>query len=192
MYAKISNNEIIQYPANPRADHPNVGFPDNWGGGDMFGDFYAIVQSVAPPSVNIGWSYTESSPTFNGNNWIQTWTTSLLPNEQIKQQVSNKRYEVEVGGVTVSNNTYSTDRESQTKYVAVALDISQSNTETWTINWKTSDGQFVNLNANQMLTVISTVRQHVQACFDKEAEYFNLIDTSNSSVIESTDFSTGW
>jgi hypothetical protein len=72
------------------------------------------------------------------------------------------------------------------------LDISQSNAETWNINWKTSSDTFINLNANQMLEIISGVRRHVQSCYDKESEYFTLMDTANTSVLESTDFSAGW
>jgi hypothetical protein len=193
MYAKITNNIIVDYPANPRLDNPYVSFPDNWGGGDIDGFEYAIVNATTPPSVNLGWSYSELTPVLEEDHWDQTWQPYLLPNPQIKQAVSNKRYDVEVGGVRIANNLYSTDRESQTKYVAVAVDISQqANIDTWSITWKTNDNQFVNLNANQMLQVIGGVRQHVQNCYDKEAEYYQLIDTANTSVLKSTDFSANW
>jgi len=191
-YAKISNNELIQYPADPAFDNPSVSFPVNWGGGEIDGINYELVKSSESPSINIGWTYTESTPIFDGNTWIQTWSTSLLPNDVIKQQITKKRYEIEVSGTVISNVKFSTDRESQTKYVAVALDISQSNAETWNINWKTSSDTFINLNANQMLEIISSVRRHVQSCYDKELEYFTLMDTANTSVLESTDFSAGW
>ena len=193
MYAKISNNEIIQYPANPRTDNSFVSFPDNWGGGEINGNQYVLVSYTNPPSINLGWTYTESTPVQSNGTWHQSWTTSLRSKEEIKQQISNKRYEVEVGGVVIDNNKYSTDRESQTKYVAVAVDISQqSNIDSWSITWKTSDNQFVSLNANQMTQLISSVRQHVQSCYDKEFEYYELIDNANTEVLESTDFSAGW
>ncbi len=192
MYAIVLNNEIVQYPANPKTDNPNVSFPFNWGGGVINSIEYTVVQSTTPPSINLGWTYTESSPSYDGNSWIQNWSTSLLSKDEIKRQVTSKRYNVEVGGVVISNSTYATDRESQTKYVAVAVDIQQSNAETWSINWKTQNNQFVSLNANQMLQIISGVRQHVQSSFDKEAEYYQLIDSANTSTLESTDFSAGW
>jgi hypothetical protein len=193
MYAIVLNNEIVQYPANPRVDNPFVSFPDNWGGGEINDIEYVVVSSSTPPSINLGWSYTESTPVQSNSSWQQSWTTSLKPKESIKYDITNKRYEVEVGGVVISNNTYATDRESQTKYVAVAVDISQQiNVNAWSITWKTNDNQFVNLNANQMLQVISGVRQHVQNCYDKEAEYYQLIDAANTSTLQSTDFSAGW
>lgn len=192
MYAKIANNEIVQYPADPRTDNPNVGFPNNWGGGTIDNVEYILVNQVIPPNVNLGWSYTESTPVIEGDRWVQTWDTNLKPFIEIKTDISNHRYNVEVGGVKIANNLYSTDRESQTKYVAVAVDISQSNVETWSINWKTADNKFVNLNATQMSEVINGVRSHVQACYDKEFEYHQLIETANQQTLESTDFSAGW
>lgn len=192
MYAKISNNEISQYPANPFMENPSVSFPTNWVGGVINGSEYKFVTNSPPPTANIGWYYQETTPKSIGGVWYQSWVPLLKTKENIKIDVTEKRYNVEVGGVSVSNNIYSTDRESQTKYVAVAVDIQQSNSETWSIIWKTKDNKFVNLNSNQMTEVINSVRDHVQSCFNKESEYYQLIDTSNNSVLESTDFSLGW
>lgn len=192
MYAKIVNGQIIEYPANPATENPFISFPLHWGGGVVGDNEYVKVIHTPQPTANIGWQYVETNPTPGEEVWLQTWSAKLLPKPEIKLAVSSKRYEVEVGGVVIANNRYSTDRESQTKYVAVALDISQANVETWNITWKTADNQFVNLNAPQMLSVINGVRSHVQNCFDKESEYYALIDTANTEVLEATDFSAGW
>jgi hypothetical protein len=192
MYAKITNNQVIQYPANPGLDNPSVSFPAGWGGGPVGINQYVVVVSTQPHVANLGWQFTESIPVQNNGIWEQVWKTELLARDQIKQTVSGKRYSVEVGGVRIANNLYATDRESQTKYVAVALDIQQSNVETWSITWKTNDNQFVSLNAPQMLEVISGVREHVQNCFNKEAEYYQLIDTSTVEELRLVDFSAGW
>jgi hypothetical protein len=124
MYAKVLNNELIHYPSNPRTDHTNVSFPINWSGGEINGDNYIVVSATTPPVINLGWTYTELTPEIIDGIWTQTWSTQLKSNDEIKSEVSSKRYEIEVGGVRISNNVYSTDRESQTKYVAVAVDIS--------------------------------------------------------------------
>ena len=192
MYAKISSNTVINYPAFPSLEHPNVGFPENWQGGNINGDEYVYIQPTGKPVANIGWEYTESQPVLSDNGWVQVWASSLLDRELIKRAVTSKRYEVEVGGVKVSNVVYSTDRESQTKYVAVAVDISRSNVETWSITWKTTENNFVTLNANQALEIVNSVRDHVQSSFNKEAEYYNLIDTSTIAVLKTIDFSAGW
>lgn len=193
MYVKIVNNEVVAYPANPRTENPYVSFPDDWKGGEVNGNKYAIVNSSMPPMPNVGWQVIESTPANYGGSWYQTWNTSLKSKELIKKDVTDFRYQIEVGGVVVANNKYATDRESQTKYVAVAFDIQQqANVDAWTITWKTVDNKFVNLNAGQMTQVINVVRTHVQQCFDKEAEYYQLIDTANTTVLETTDFSAGW
>ena len=59
MYAKISSNTVINYPAFPSLEHPNVGFPENWLGGTVNGDEYVYVQPTEKPIANIGWQYTE-------------------------------------------------------------------------------------------------------------------------------------
>lgn len=192
MYAIVFNNQIVQYPANPRVENPSVSFPVNWSGGSINGVEYVTVQPTTPPSVNIGWACTESTPIFENNSWVQTWTTSLKSKREIKQLVSNKRFEVEVGGVVVGNNVYATDRGTQSKYVVVGYEIQQSNTETWSVIWKARYGNFITLNATEMTEVINSVRNHVQQCFNKEKEYYDLIDTANNEVLESTDFSAGW
>jgi hypothetical protein len=119
MYAKIVNNTITQYPANPWTDNPWVSIPDNWGGGDINGTEYVYVSHTDQPQANVGWTVKETAPIFQ-DNWKQSWTTEILPVADLKQIVSAKRYEVEVSGTVVSNVKFSTDRESQTKYVAVA------------------------------------------------------------------------
>lgn len=193
MYAKISNNTITEYPVSPYLENPNVSFAVGWKGGVVNDQTYVYVQNTQPPAANLGWIAVESTPIKRANNkWYQSWTTNIVSKEKLKQVVAEKRYTVEVGGVSVANNVYATDRESQTKYVAVAVDIQQSNTQSWSITWKTQDNSFVTLNASDMLNVISTVRNHVQSCFDKEAEYYQLIDSANTAVLESTDFSAGW
>lgn len=193
MYAIVSNGIITKYPANPAEENINVSFPENWGGGEVNGIHYVRVNPTVPPLANLGWVVVESDPIQNGELWFQSWQSFIKPKEDIKKDVSRKRYEIEVGSVVVANNKYATDRESQTKYVAVAVDIQkQANVDSWSITWKTTENSFVNLNANQMLQVINDVRTHVQQCFDKEAEYYQLIDTANTVVLETTDFSAGW
>lgn len=140
---------------------------------------------------------TDESITFDGIKTIVTYNYSQLNIDDLRSNYKNKvttlRYDHEVGGVRVNDSIYATDRESQTKYVAVALDISQSaDPLAWVINWKTANNTFVTLNALAMNNVISNVRNHVQMCFDKESEYFNLIDTANQATLESTDFTLGW
>lgn len=192
MFAKILNNQIIEYPSNPYSENKNVSFAIDWNGGILNDKEYVRVEDTTQPSIPIGRTIVEQMPIFDGTKWIQVWSVVLLPKDNIKENVSNKRYNVEVGGVRVDGHLYHTDRESQTKYIAIAFELLQANTQTWTINWKTMEDNFVTLNADQMNEVISAVKNHVQTCFNKEAEYYDLIDTADSVTLENTDFSLGW
>jgi len=47
-------------------------------------------------------------------------------------------------------------------------------------NWKTSAG-FVELNAAQLVTIATAVREHVQACFDRELALLRAIEAGSYS-----------
>lgn len=110
-----------------------------------------------------------------------------------KTQLANKRWEIETGGAIINGNTYATDRESQTKYTAVAVAISQADPATWSINWKTNDGTFIVLNAQQMMAVINYVMYHVQNSFNKEYEFQVAIDACTTvEEVLAIDINSGW
>jgi hypothetical protein len=110
-----------------------------------------------------------------------------------KNKLAYKRWEVETGGAIINGNTYATDRESQTKYTAVAVAISQADPMTWSINWKTNDGEFVVLNAQQMMTAINYVMYHVQNSFNKEYEFQVAIDACTTvAEVLAVDIDNGW
>ena len=43
IYATLVKNKIDRYPADPRADNPNISFPENWIGGLINGVLYVSV-----------------------------------------------------------------------------------------------------------------------------------------------------
>ena len=48
MFAKVLNDQIIQYPSNPNIDNPNVSFPANWNGGTI-APFKITLQALDSP-----------------------------------------------------------------------------------------------------------------------------------------------
>lgn len=111
----------------------------------------------------------------------------------IKQKLANRRWEVETGGVSVDGFTYATDRESQTKYTAISIAISRADPTTWSINWKTSNGVFVTLNASQMENVINLVLRHVEQSFNHEALKVQEIDACTTvQELLDVDINDGW
>ena len=90
-------------------------------------------------------------------------------------EIANARFIAETSGVTINGMTIPTDRQSQALITGAALQAIIDNT--YVCNWKTENG-FIPLDANTILAIASVVRQHVQACFDKEKIYVERINSA--------------
>ena len=95
--------------------------------------------------------------------------------EAKKAEIAQARYNAEIAGI----NGIRTDRESQGLITGAALKAMQDNT--YTCRWKGIDG-FVELTAPQIIAVADAVRQHVQSCFDREAELLPLIASAETEA----------
>jgi hypothetical protein len=82
-------------------------------------------------------------------------------------EIAAARWRAEVGGVEVSGMKIDTSRESRALITGAALAATID--PTYTCQWKAAQG-FITLNAEAILAAATAVRQHVQACFDHEAE----------------------
>ena len=90
-----------------------------------------------------------------------------------KVEIANARWQAEVSGV----NGIRTDRESQSMITGAALKAMQDSE--YACKWKTEAG-FVELNAAQILAIADAVREHVQGCFDREAELLALVEAATT------------
>lgn len=113
--------------------------------------------------------------------------------EHTKNKVAAKRWQQEIGGITINNVGYATDRESQTKYTAIEVAITHADPLTWSINWKTSSGTFITLNAEEMMVIIDDIEQYIQDCFNKEYELQQQINACTTiEQVMAIDYNTGW
>lgn len=87
-------------------------------------------------------------------------------NESI-DKVATRRYQSEIRGIEFSGMFIDTGRDSQNLITGATLS-SIMNPE-YICNWKTPNG-FVELSATTLALVSNAVRNHVQACFDRENE----------------------
>lgn len=156
---------------------------------------FTLVQCPNGAIFSPGWLWNKGVPI------APTPSPVILSTDQYLAQVANTRYNCETGGCLIANtigdgNNYifPTDRDSQAKYIAMAVDIAMptTNLQTFSVAWKLNANTFLSLNAPQMMNVILTVRDHVQAAFTQEAYYVNLICTANTSILQTTDFTQGW
>lgn len=114
---------------------------------------------------------------------VETHLNPKIPFATAKEnkyaEIAAARYNAEIAGVIVNGVSIKTDRESQGLITGAALKALQDNT--YTCKWKGIDG-FVELTAPQIIAVADAVRQHVQSCFDHEAELLPLIEAATTEA----------
>ena len=110
--------------------------------------------------------------------------------EALPGRIAATRYEHETGGTTVDGMHVATDRQSQaliTGAFSSAKDAKETG-EPFSIRWKTAGG-WVELDADQMISLGRAVRAHVQACFDREKE---LTEAVADGTFEESMLDEGW
>jgi hypothetical protein len=92
--------------------------------------------------------------------------------------IASERYKREGVGITVEGSVIDTTRDGQALIAGAA--VSAILDPNYRCNWKTSAG-FVELNASQLVTIATAVREHVQACFDRELALLRAIEAGEYS-----------
>ncbi|GHV34420.1 hypothetical protein FACS1894187_04930 [Synergistales bacterium] len=92
-------------------------------------------------------------------------------------EITAARFAAETGGVVINGNGISIDtsRESQALITGAALQATIDSA--YSCRWKTTNG-FVEFTSEMILAVAVAVRQHVQACFDREADLSELVEAA--------------
>lgn len=83
------------------------------------------------------------------------------------EAIASARYEHETAGTTISGVAVFTDRATQMKLTGAAIRAERD--PTYSVDWKQSDGTYVELNATQLITIADAVGDYVQACYSREA-----------------------
>lgn len=95
-----------------------------------------------------------------------------------RAEIAAARYADETGGCTVDGVTIATDRGSQAlltaAVVSARLDLE------FKTRWKCADGRFVTLDAMQLRAIGDAVIAHVEACFAREGDLYELIDAAET------------
>ncbi len=110
--------------------------------------------------------------------------------QALMNRIARTRYEHETGGTTVDGMQVATDRQSQA-LISGAFGFAKDDQETgeeFNLKWKAKNG-WVNLDADQVIAMGRSVRQHIQACFDREAE---LIQAVEDGTFTESMLSEGW
>lgn len=183
MKAKIQDGQVVQYPysiADLQRDNPNTIFGLQeipWGD-------YGVVD-VAPTPRPDGKSF-EQTPVLDGENWVQVWEVEPYTDQELLDLITAKRYEKETGGFIFAGSPILSDDRSQSKIIGAALAAIQD--PMYTSRWKSQSG-FVELNATQLIAMATALRDHVQACFDRESD---LMDAVADESFEIAMLEDGW
>lgn len=95
-----------------------------------------------------------------------------------KQRIASARWQAETSGLEFNGFIIATDRESQSLINSAVTSTLLD--PTYTVKWKMANG-FVGLDAQMIQAVGMAVRDHVQSCFNKEAELYIAIDDAESA-----------
>ena len=195
MYAIVYRNKIVDYPVNIYELNPNTMFPQNWEGGKLDGKQYVKVQYRNPYDIfqpKIGWGYREDTPVNIDGVWTQNFVQFLVDKDNIKLAVSGKRKEVQNGGFVYSGTKFPSTTADQVTYANLDIIAQANNPATYTINWKTLDNTYIELDGYQIKNINVKCNEHIQACFNKEKEYYDMIDTLTEAELQNVDFGAGW
>lgn len=110
--------------------------------------------------------------------------------EELKASVSQKRWEIETGGITVTGSTIDTSRESQG--MLSGANLLATTFPNRSIDWKTKTG-WVSLPAATVLQISAAVGSHVQDCFSRERALHEAIDAATTTEeVLAINISAGW
>ena len=94
-------------------------------------------------------------------------------------RLAEARWRAETQGITLPSGIHiDTSRESQALITGAALAATLDSAAMY--QWKTEQG-FITLGAEQILNIAGAVRQHVQVCFDHEAELAALVEAAGTA-----------
>lgn len=101
------------------------------------------------------------------------WSGMITAEQQTEQArqaritaIAARRWLAETAGIKVAGMQVDTDDRSKLLINGAAVEAMLD--PEYTLRWKTADG-FVELTAEQVISIARAVRAHVQACFDREA-----------------------
>lgn len=124
--------------------------------------------------------------------WVENRDLKLqLAKSSLLAEIAAKRWQVEIGGISVAGIPIATEREDQAMlnsvYVALKGELIPSTP------WKAADGSFTLVTLPMLEPIVQAVAAHVQACFAAEQEHCEAIaHLATQAELEAYDINAGW
>lgn len=127
--------------------------------------------------------------------YVQDFTVVPLPLEtaktNIKTAITQKRWQVETGGVTLPDGTVVLTGIEDQNRVATAIQ-GMRDSGMLEVDFKAESG-WVSLTLDQLVAVSTAIAEHVQKCFSYERFLHELVDVCDSVVaIQTVDSNSDW
>lgn len=148
---------------------------------DESGNYLGSFAGVEPPhgAIEVPIAPEDARQVWEDGTWA-------LPEPDYPTVIADRRWQAEVAGTTVNGMQVDTGRDSQALITGATVQAMLD--PSYALRWKTAAG-FVDLNAEQIIGLASTVRAHVQACFDREAE---LLEALTDGTFTDAMLEEGW
>jgi hypothetical protein len=172
-----SQNAVLQHIQDVTERHFAIGTILKWPDTELNNyDVYRCIE--VKESLLQYQSYSSPVLTFDGSNVTMTYSAVDddldSSKDRAKETVASNRYNYEISGVSYNDIYVSTDRESQSKIIAV--DVIASRDSSYSVRWKTANNTFVTMNSDTILQVSNTVLNHVQSAYTLESNKIDEID----------------
>ena len=117
--------------------------------------------------------------------------------EGLIYKVSSIRWGKESAGIVYSNVVFATDSQSKVNYLTAVMQA--QNDPKYTVSWKVKTNEerfvtkFIDLTANDVITINNSVIDYVNKCFAKEYTISKSVDKAKSLAdLMKIDLESGW
>lgn len=195
MFARISNDQVVEYPIHDiRRACPNVSFPADLSTLEELPPGYVRVVPLSPPALKFS-APIEIEPAFIDGQWVQQWNVQPIAVEDAKARLRDaataKRWAVETGGITLAGGlSVLTGIEDQDRINAAITNMERYELEE--IDFKAASG-WVTLTLAELRDIGREIALHVQACFSAERAHHEAIELLAAiDDAENYDVDAGW
>jgi len=133
---------------------------------EMFHPDLVWVEITNAADVAVGWTYADGK-----------FSAPVVPTptaEELKALIATRRWQQVQAGTSVDGVHFDTSDTSQVKITGAALEATLDST--YTCIWKAADGEWVMLNATQILAIAKAMRIYIQGCYDREKALADAVD----------------
>lgn len=185
MIIKVENGKIVNKNVSLSTEFPNTSFPTTITQGALPPGYF-LVETTKPPIITWDQTATKTDPIFKDGKWVDNYTVTTLTDSEkaakisqaksnLKYRVAAMRYEKSLAGVVVNGNGFSTDATTSNtlnNYSSIA-----ATKPDFTVNWKTTSGNFVTLTSVQISEAATAVSTFIESQFSWEKDISSKIDS---------------